>query len=328
MLPRVLTIFLALTLLGACKQETKKEAGTEALPEGSAVEEATPEAQNPMAEVVTTKDFCFASRTPTPEEFGESYNYQFTRLHIDDNGKVTGTLINAPYGTDGSRGAITGVYREDQALVQTTTTYLAEGQLYEEQRDYKIGSDGLATLNAKKEAILTVPAVSCDQYDSYLKEYQQGILKNRVNTTDRTRLKKMEEIAEFGYGAEDLNNLQFMEVEVDLDNNYETREFLVYLMDSMVCGSGGCTLFLIDQDGKTLSSTSVVKLPIFMPTSTMGDVDRKGTWKSLYVWSQGFRELVPENGGYPSNASMAPEVPEDALSNHPEKYMLVLDYLE
>ena len=328
MLKSVLPVLMVLLLLTACKGNQNKETGSDATPQKAAAEGVASKTQAGVREMENPPHLCFASKTPTPEAFGDTYNYQFTRLHLSEDGKVTGMMLHAPYGTDGSRGSISGIYRKDQALIQTTTTYLAEGELYEEQRDYQLEDDGLATLNAEKESVLTIPAVSCEQYETYLKEYHQGILKNRVNTTDRTRLKKVKEVAEFGYGEEDLDNIRFMEVEVDLDNNYETREFLVYIMDSMVCGSGGCNLLIIDQNGKTLSNTSVVKLPIYMPTSTMGDVDRKGTWKSLYVWSQGFRELVPEDGGYPSNASMAPEVPEDAFSNYPEKYMLVLDYLE
>jgi hypothetical protein len=328
MLQRVLPVFLALALMAACKQDPKKEADSDGTPQETTTEEASPQAQASTGEVETTRHFCFASKTPTPEELGDTYNYQFTQLHIAEDGRVTGSMINAPYGTDGSRGSISGVYREDQALVQTTTTYLAEGELYEEQRDYKIGDDGLATLNAEKETVFSVPAVTCDQFESYMKEYHLGILKNRVNTTDRSRLKKVKEVAEFGYSEEELDNLRFLEVETNLDNNYETREFLLYIMDSMVCGSGGCNLLVIDETGKTLSNTTVVKLPVYMPTSTVGDMDQKGTWKSLYVWSQGFRKLTPEGGKYPPNASMAPEVPEDALSDHPEKYKLLLDYLE
>ena len=328
MLHRFLPILLGLALLVACKQDPKKETGSDQTPEETTSEGSTSQGQAPMGKVEATPDFCFASKTPTPEEFGDTYNYQFMRLYIDESGNVTGSMINAPYGTDGSRGSISGVYREDQALVQTTTTYLAEGELYEEQRDYRIGNNGLATLNTEKEAVFSIPAVSCEQYESYMKEYQLGMLKNRVNTTDRTRLKKVTEVTGFGYGEDELNNLRFMEVEVDLDHNYETREFLLYIMDSMVCGSGGCNLLVIDENGKTLSNTTVVKLPIYMPTSSIGDMNRNETWKPLYVWSQGFRKLAPVDGRYPSNASMAEEVSEDALTTHPEKYKLVLDYLE
>jgi hypothetical protein len=328
MLKKVFPIFMVLGLLAACKQDPKKETGPDTAPAEAASEEVTPGGEADKAEGETISSYCFASRTPTPEEFGDTYNYLFTRLQIGEDGNVTGTLINAPYGTDGSRGSLTGVYREDQALIQSTTTFLAEGELYEEQRNYKIGAGGFATLNPEGEPVFAVPAISCEQYDVYMKEFNQGLLKKIVNTTDRSRLKKVAEVAEFGYSEEQLDNLRFMELEVDLDNNFETREFLLYIMDSMVCGSGGCNLLIIDAEGRTLSNTTVVKLPVYMPTSTIGDFDGKGTWKSLYVWSGGFRELAPENGRYPSNASTAKEVPENALTDHPENYKLVLDYLE
>ena len=328
MLPRFLALIMVLASLSACKQDPKKGSEKGVSPPEVTTEQVTPEGEAEMEVVETTRHYCFASRTPTPEEFGDTYNYQFARLQIEEDGKVTGTLINAPYGTDGSRGSITGVFREDKSLVQTTTTYLAEGELYQEQREYKLGTDRLATLNSEGEPLFGVPSVSCEDFDNYLKEYNQGILKKSINTTDRSRLKKVTEVVNFGYTEEQRDNLRFMELEVDLDNNYETREFLLYIMDSMVCGSGGCNLLIIDGDGKTLSNTTVVKLPVYMPTSTVGDMARKGTWKSLYVWSQGFRELAPENGRYPSNASLANEVPENVLTDYPEKYTLVLDYLE
>jgi hypothetical protein len=148
-----------------------------------------------------------------------------------------------------------------------------------------------------------------------------------VNITDRSRLKNNPDIAELGYTQGQLDEIRFMELEVNLDNNYETREFLLYIMDPMVCGSGGCNLLVVDEAGKTLSRTTVVKLPIYMPTTLVTNSE-KGQWKPLYVWSQGFRELEAEQGQYPANASMAPEVPEDALSGHPEKYQLILDYLD
>jgi hypothetical protein len=328
MLQRVLFFFLVLALFAACQQDPKKKTGTDAAtPEASAIDEMQ-EGEPDMGEEEPIRHYCFASRAPTPEEFGNTYNYQFTRLQIGPDGNVTGTIINAPYGTDGSRGSLTGIFQEDRSLLQTTTTFLAEGELYQEQRDYKIEDDGLATLSPQGTPIFTIPSVSCEVFDSYVKEFHQGILKKNINTADRSRLKKVTEIAEFGFTEQQLDNLRFMELEVDLDNNYETREFLLYIMDPMVCGSGGCNLFVINGDGDTLSKTTVVKLPIYMPTSTTGDMDRKKPWKSLYVWSQGFRELVPENGRYPLNASSAKEVPEDALTEHPENFRLVMDYLE
>ena len=322
MLHKTLTFITLFSLLVSCKEKPKNDSETEDPPI-----EVTIQADGDLAEEETLRHYCFASRTATPAEMGETYNYQFTRLRIEEDGKVTGTLINAPYGTDGSRGSLSGVYREEEDLVKTTTTYLAEGEIYEEQRDYRIW-DGLSTLDANGEAVLTVPAVSCEQYDAYLKEYQLGILRNRANTTDRTRLKKVSKLEEYGYTKEQLDQVRFLELEVDLDHDWNTREFLLYVMDPNTCGTGGCNLLVIDGHGKALSSTSVVKLPVYMPTSTTADMKLKGTWKKLYVWSQGFRELTPSNGAYPDNASMAPEFPENQLLGHPEKFQLVLDYLD
>ena len=328
MLRNSLLIVTLLALAVSCRQSPKKEVETEASPAETPAQTTPGEDASYSGETSTTRHFCFASKTPTPEEFGETYNYHFIRVEAWEDGRATGSTINAPYGTDGSRGSISGIYREGESLLQSTTTYLAEGEVIEEQRDYKIGKDAIAVLNADREAAFTVPAVSCEQYEAYLKEYQQGILHNRVNTTDRSRLMKVQEVADFGYSQEELQNLRFMELGLDLDNDYGTEEYLLYIMDPMVCGSGGCNLLVINGEGKTLSSTSVVKLPIYIPTSTIEGSRQKGTWKPLYVWSQGFRELDPKDGQYPSNASMAPEVSKETLTGHPEKYQLVLDYLE
>lgn len=314
-------ILLLILMLISCRESPRK---------GDNIEASTPpstEADSYSGETQTSWDYCYASRTPTPEEFGDTYNYQFVRLHVDSEGNATGMMINAPYGTDGSRGSISGVYRHEDERLQSTTSYLAEGELYEEQRDYQLGEKGLSTLNADGEAVFGIPSVSCEQFDRYLAEYRTSILKNRVNTSDRSRLKKVKEVQEFGYSEAKLDSLRFLELEIDLDGNYQTREYLLYLMDPMVCGSGGCNLLVIDTEGNTLSGTTVVKLPIYTTTALGGKGGQEG-WKTLYVWSRGWRELQPEAGTYPSNASMAPEVPEEELTGHPEKYHLILDYLE
>ncbi len=323
MLKNLIPLLLSLLLLAACKENPRAEAQGEAAATGA-------DAGNDPApgEPLTSRQYCYVSRTATPEALGDSYNYQFVRFEVGENGNATGSMIYAPYGTDGSRGSITGVYREGEQLLQSTTTYLAEGELYEEQRDYRIGEAGLSFLNADKQPTETIPAVTCEEYEKYMKEFHRSYLQNRVNTTDRTRLKKVQEVRDFGYAEDQLDNLRFMELQVDLDNDYETEEYLLYIMDPMVCGSGGCNLLVIDSNGKTLSSTTVVKLPIYAPSTILGDSGEKGDWKPLYVWSQGYRKLEAKDGAYPPNASMAPKVSEDEITGHPEKYRLILDHLD
>jgi hypothetical protein len=130
----LIVLLLSMTLIAACREKPKKETQEDAATTGA--DAGTDPA---MGEPLTGRQFCYVSRTTTPEEFGNTYNYQFIRFEVGENGNATGTMIYAPYGTDGSRGSITGVYREGEKLLQSTTTYLAEGELYEEQRDYQIG---------------------------------------------------------------------------------------------------------------------------------------------------------------------------------------------
>lgn len=320
---RIITFLFMIALIG-CKGDPK----TKAPAETQGAEISSPPEETIGGEVTGGRDFCYVRKSAAPSTMGEAYNYDFIRFRLNDGDKVEGTFLSSPYGTDGSRGSISGIYQEDQKRFQTTTTYLAEGEYYEEQRDYEIGAEGVSLLDDSGKPIITVPVVSCEKYTVEMRAYQQGILKKKVNTTDRSRLKQVKEVNDFGYTQQQLDNLRFMELEIDLDNDYTTREYLLYIMDPMVCGSGGCNLLIIDENGKTLSNTTVVKLPIYLPATTVEGMKSKGSWKPLYVWSQGFRKLDSEDGKYPSNASMATEVPQEELEGHPENYQLVLDYLE
>jgi hypothetical protein len=328
---RLSLILLALGALIGCKGDPKTTESAETPEVKSEVQAekiANPNAEVYKGERVDSREFCFVSKSAVTIADSKGFNYYFLRFTVTDGDSAEGTFLSSPYGTDGSRGSFKGIYREDKNLLQTTTTYLAEGERYEEQRDYTLGADGIALVDGSGKPVMKMPVVSCEQYNEEMKMYRQNILKNKVNTSDRTRLKKVKEVLEFGYTEEQLDNVRFMELQIDLDNNYQTEEYLLYIMDPMLCGSGGCNLLIIDDNGKTLSNTTVVKLPLYMPVATVEDMQNKGDWKPLFVWSQGFRKLASEDGSYPSNASMAPEFPENELTGRPEKYQLVLDYLD
>ena len=127
-----------------------------------------------------------------------------------------------------------------------------------------------------------------------------------------------------------LKNIRFMELETDLDNDYQNREFLIYVMDPMLCGTGGCSLYIVDSNGKTLSYMTVTKLPVYtiMPTAESQQTD-KGKWRDLFVWSNGaFRQLKHDGTAYPNNPSMEPEVKESEIVSHPEKYRMLLNFLD
>lgn len=328
---RISLTLLGLAALTGCKGDPKTTESAQTpnvKMEVPAEETANPQAEVYKGEMVDSREFCFVSKSAITIADSEGFNYNFLRFTVTDGDSAEGTFVSSPYGTDGSRGSFKGIYREDKNRLQTTITYLAEGERYEEQRDYTIGPDGIALIDESGKPVMKMPVVSCEQYDKEMKMYRQNILIKRVNTSDRTRLKQVKEVLEFGYTEEQLDNMRFMELQIDLDNNYQTEEYLLYIMDPMVCGSGGCNLLIIDDNGKTLSNTTVVKLPLYIPVATVADMQNKGDWKPLFVWSQGYRKLTSDDGSYPYNASMAPEFPENELTGHPEKYQLVLDYLD
>lgn len=216
-------------------------------------------------------------------------------------------------------------------MLALNQTAMGEGQIYEQQRNFKILENALQLDYGNPD---NTPAhlkqYQCEDFDTLFKEFQNGIIANRVNTTDRTRLMKIENLKEIGYTEEQLKGLRFMEVETDLNNDYTSREFLVYVMDPMLCGTGGCSLYIVDDKGNTLSYMTVTKLPIYtrMP-SIEAQQKEKGKWYDLFVWSNGaFRQLKHDGTAYPNNPSTEPEISETALVSHPEKYRMLLNFLD
>ncbi|MEJ2595351.1 MAG: hypothetical protein P8100_09550 [bacterium] len=208
---------------------------------------------------------------------------------------------------------------------------IAEGELYNDAILYEIREEGLYPgFNNENGEPYIIPEVDCETFDNMMKAYGLSWMKNRTNTADRTRLLKNKKLTTLGYTEEELGQVRFLEVEIDLDGSYSNREFLLFVIDRMICGTGGCTLYVVDEEGKTLSATSVVKLPIFTNTPGVNGEEFSGNgWKDLYVWSNGaYRKLIYSNGAYFYNASLAPPMAEENLINYPEKYRVVMDYLD
>lgn len=282
-----------------------------------------------VSEEAVTRELCYASRMTAATGIpGEHFNYEFIHLTIDGE-QVRGTMRHYPYGTDGMEASLTGVYKASTGEVHIQAEMLAEGELYQQTRSFKLLDNAIQMdYEDAQQQPATVPQVSCDQYEALLDEFQSGILQNMVNTTDRSRLLKVAALKD-AFSQAELQEVKFLERAVDLDRNYQTNEYLLYVMDPMYCGTGGCNLFVINDKGETLSETSVVKLPVYTTATIISDEqNNKGAWKELYAWSQGLRRLTPENGKYPDNASVQPPVVEDQIAMHPERYKLLLDYLD
>lgn len=84
-------------------------------------------------------------------------------------------------------------------------------------------------------------------------------------------------------------------------NEEPKKEIFVGLTGSYFCGSGGCTVLLLNPEGELITKFTVTEYPILIAdTFTMG-------WKDLILHSQGKDHLIKFNGKtYPSNPSIQP----------------------
>ncbi len=111
--------------------------------------------------------------------------------------------------------------------------------------------------------------------------------------------------------------LTYAHASVDL-NGDGTDEVLAYVMGPMVCGSGGCNLYVLAPDGgnggegwRVVTRTSVTRTPVgVLTTSTNG-------WRDLAVSiggggaNAGWVRLTFDGRTYPSNPTAPPATPLD-----------------
>lgn len=108
------------------------------------------------------------------------------------------------------------------------------------------------------------------------------------------------------------NDKRFQFYEVDLNDDGK-NEIFVRFMGPYFCGTGGCTFLLLDNYGEIITKFTVTRAPIFI------EQEKRNGWSFLLVKDSGvFKELVYENGTYPSNPSVLPKAPYDAPSGHAE----------
>jgi hypothetical protein len=111
--------------------------------------------------------------------------------------------------------------------------------------------------------------------------------------------------------AMDVGDARYFDSTVDL-NGDGVAEVVVYLAGPMVCGTGGCPMFVFTPgpDGyRLVSQFSVVRPPVrISPRSSQG-------WRNLVVGvgggglAAGSAELKHDGTGYPSNPTVAPAEP-------------------
>lgn len=122
--------------------------------------------------------------------------------------------------------------------------------------------------------------------------------------TDLPSLKKEDRF--FFYEAFDLNNDQKDEYFVGFSNSY-------------FCGSGGCSGFILNNDGTLINKFSVTDFPILIAATSTGN------FSDLLMKSDGLYHLVKmKNGKYASN----PSIEEKWSGEVPKESKKVLDIYE
>jgi len=105
------------------------------------------------------------------------------------------------------------------------------------------------------------------------------------------------------------NDRKFQFFKVDL-NDDQKDEYLVRFMSSYFCGTGGCTMLLLDHEGNVMTKFTVMEPPVFVERQPKD-------WAILLVRSGGeLKEMKFNKGTYPSNPSVLPKAPYDAPSGH------------
>lgn len=99
-------------------------------------------------------------------------------------------------------------------------------------------------------------------------------------------------------------------------NNDQKHEYFVGFSNSYFCGSGGCSGYILNNDGNLINSFTVTDFPIYVttnPTEKFYDLIMQSSGK--------FHHIKFKNGKYPSNPSVQPE----HVGDFPKRSSKVLD---
>lgn len=91
---------------------------------------------------------------------------------------------------------------------------------------------------------------------------------------------------------------QFQIHQIDLNNDGE-KEIFVNFTSSYFCGTGGCSLLLLNDQIEPITKFTVTRTPLYVEKSLEND------WRTIFTQSEGkWRKLVYKGGSYPSNSSV------------------------
>ncbi|CAC9975159.1 MULTISPECIES: hypothetical protein [Flavobacterium] len=102
-------------------------------------------------------------------------------------------------------------------------------------------------------------------------------------------------------------------------NNDKKNEYFVGFSNSYFCGSGGCSGYILNNDGSVINHFTVTDFPIYVTTSSTEN------FYDLLMKSGGlFHHIKMKNGKYPAN----PSIEEKWKGDLPKESTKVLDIYE
>ncbi len=149
-------------------------------------------------------------------------------------------------------------------------------------------------------APVTEPSYDPDPTDTIPGD-QYGINSSSKQTADLVRLTLQDKLkADLEKNIVDSLSRKFIFFEYDL-NDDGNKEIFVGLIGPYFCGSGGCSPYLLDNQGNVITHFSVSDYPIVI------DNNKTNGWKDLFIRSNGKDRIVKFDGKkYPSNPSTLP----------------------
>jgi len=99
-------------------------------------------------------------------------------------------------------------------------------------------------------------------------------------------------------------------------NNDQKNEYFVCFSNPYFCGSGGCSGYILNNDGSVINKFTVTDFPIYVTTSTSDKF-----YDLIFETGGKFHLLKLKNGKYPSN----PSVQEKLKGDIPKESTKVLD---
>ncbi len=140
-------------------------------------------------------------------------------------------------------------------------------------------------------------------------------IKDSVKTSEDSLALKVKDYINSQYlKPEDLKTIapaerKFNISEIDLNNDGK-KEIFINFFTPYFCGSGGCSLALLDSDLKLINRFTVTRTPITIDSKT------ENGWKVLWIQDgNAWKKLPHTNGKYPSNPSLISATKETPETN-------------